>query len=91
MTWDEAFTCDVCGREKRVVNHWWMVRLGEADCCEEDQPLRSFILLPWDASVCRSPGIYHLCGGNCATKAMERFMTTGSLDVDAHQRSQPRT
>ena len=79
MTWDEAFTCDVCGREKRVVNHWWLVRLEAVDCCEEDQPLRSFTLLPWDAGLCRSPEIYHLCGGSCATKALERFMTSGSI------------
>lgn len=79
MAWDEAFTCDLCGKIKRETNHWWMVKLGDADHCEDDQPSRSLILLPWNLSDCRDKCMIHLCGAGCATKALERFMSTGTV------------
>jgi len=82
MAWDEAFTCDICGKTKMVANHWWMATLGDAACCDEGQPLRSFTLLPWNDSVSRNSDIYHLCGSSCATKALERFMTAGTLVLE---------
>lgn len=79
MAWDEAFTCDICGKTKGIANHWWMVMLGDVACCEDDQPQRRFTLLPWNPGESRNSEVFHLCGGGCANKALERFMTSGTL------------
>ncbi|HVC91098.1 MAG TPA: hypothetical protein VND66_10805 [Acidobacteriaceae bacterium] len=79
MAWDESFTCDICGTAKLESNHWWMVTLGNVLCFEEDQPARHFTLLPWDNDESRNPKVHHICGEGCATKALERFMSSGNL------------
>lgn len=91
MAWDESFTCDICGTSKLESNHWWMITLGDMPCFQEDLPARHFTLTPWDEDASRNPGIHHICGEGCATKALERFMSTGNvvhegskLDGDLH-------
>jgi hypothetical protein len=79
MAWDESFTCDICGTTKLATNHWWLVTLGDVLCFEEGQPARHFTLVPWDAGASRNEGVFHICGESCATKALERFMSSGSL------------
>lgn len=79
MTWDVSFTCDICGKKKGDVNHWWMVILGDVPCWDEGQPGQRFTLLPWNAAESHNPNMLHLCGQNCAMQAMERFMTTGHI------------
>ena|SRR5580698_1609091 len=81
MTWDVSFTCDICGKKKGEANHWWMVMLGETPHYEEGQPGLRFILLPWNAADSRNASMYHLCGQGCAMKAMERYMTTGTIET----------
>jgi hypothetical protein len=80
MVWDVAFTCDICGKRKGEANHWWMALLGEVPCWDEGQPAARFTLFPWNMGESRNRDMYHLCGQGCAMKAMERFMTTGSID-----------
>ena len=80
MAWDESFICDICGNMKLESNHWWMVTLRDVLCFEEDQHSRHFTLVPWNAGECRNPKIRHVCGEGCATKALERFMSQGTLD-----------
>jgi hypothetical protein len=77
MVWDVAFTCDICGKKKAEANHWWMVALGDVPCFEQDQPHQRFTLMPWNPAESRNPDMYHLCGQQCATQALTRFMSDG--------------
>ncbi|MGC9292515.1 MAG: hypothetical protein ACP5EP_07285 [Acidobacteriaceae bacterium] len=89
MAWDEAFTCDICGKPKQVANHWWMARLEDVPCCEEGQRARGFTLLPWNAEEARNKNTHHLCGEGCALKALERFMSRGTLAVETFRPTDP--
>jgi hypothetical protein len=79
MVWDVSFTCDICGKKKADANHWWMITLGEVPCFEADQPNQRFTLMPWNALESRNTSLYHVCGQGCAMKAMERFMSKGTI------------
>jgi hypothetical protein len=81
MAWDVSFNCDICGKKKGEANHWWMVLLGDVPCYDEGQPAMRFTLLPWNQAESRNREMYHLCGQGCAMKAMERFMTTGTIEL----------
>lgn len=83
MVWDLSFSCDMCGQKKGEANHWWMAVLEKQSCYEEGQPDHGFLLLPWNREQCRSGELVHLCGQNCAMQAMERFMSHGSIHLDA--------
>lgn len=85
MAWDESFICDICGNTKMASNHWWMITLGDVLCFDEGQPARHFTLVPWDEGESRNPKVYHICGKGCAMKALERFMSTGTLLREASQ------
>jgi len=80
MAWDESFICNICGTVKLESNHWWMITLGNVLCFDEGQPSRRFTLLPWNEDQSRNPDVYHVCGEGCASKALERFMSSGNLD-----------
>ena len=80
MAWDESFICNICGTVKLESNHWWMITLGNVFCFDEGQPSRHFTLLPWNEEQSRNPDVYHVCGEGCASKALERFMSSGTLD-----------
>ncbi len=82
MVWDVSYTCDICGKKKGEANHWWMAMLGDVPCFDEGQPGFRFTLLPWNGAESSNPQMYHLCGQGCSMKAMERFMTTGSIEHD---------
>ena len=63
-----VYMCDVCGKVKGKVNHWWVVCLGAGD------PLR-MVILPWtDASAVHDDFI-HLCGQECVHKKLDEFMS----------------
>lgn len=81
MAWDESFICNICGTVKLESNHWWMITLGRVHCLDEGQPSPRFTLLAWNEDQSRNPDIYHVCGEGCASKALERFMSTGNLEA----------
>lgn len=85
MAWDESFSCDICGTKKMESNHWWMVTLGDVLCFEEGQPARHFTLVPWNQAESRNQHVSHICGEGCATKALERFMSSGTLTPEIHR------
>lgn len=63
--------------------------LGDVPCYDEGQPGHRFTLLPWNAAESRNPDMYHLCGQGCAMKAMERFMTTGTIGSLEDEATEP--
>jgi hypothetical protein len=84
VVWDVSFTCDICGKRKGDANHWWMVMLGDVPCYEEGSPNHRFSLMPWNPAESQNSELFHLCGQGCALQAMERFMTYGTIEADAH-------
>jgi hypothetical protein len=48
----EAYTCEICGRKRTEVNHWWMaIATGAA-----------LTLRPWDDDLAAHIAMKHLCG-----------------------------
>jgi hypothetical protein len=82
MVWDVAYNCDICGKKKGESNHWWMLSLGNVLCFEEGQPDQRFTILPWNVNESRNTEMRHLCGQGCAMKALERFMTNRTIDME---------
>jgi len=61
------FVCDVCGRAKGEVNHWWLANTEDGV---------RWLLQPWDDSLAAtSNGIQHLCGHDCASKKQSEYMS----------------
>ena len=62
----EQVTCDVCGKLKGDVNHWWLAHV------------KDFIRVePWAETL--SIGEFkHLCGQECVIQAVNRWMGENS-------------
>jgi hypothetical protein len=58
----QTITCDMCGLEKGEVNHWYMY----------DQSVY-MALYPWDDDKRDWPSLKHICGQECAHKALDKF------------------
>ena len=59
------YTCDGCRVPKQESNHWWLMRPASP---------AGTLLLPWDEAEATLPGIMHLCGEGCVTKALTAWM-----------------
>ena len=71
MAITETVTCDVCGKQKGQVNHWWMYAFGGYQRME---------IKPWNDSS--ADAWKHACGQGCVMKAVNEFMQgQGSLSA----------
>jgi hypothetical protein len=59
-----------------------MLMLGDVPCFEEGQPNQRFTILPWNGNESRNGEMRHLCGQGCAMKALERFMTNRTIEME---------
>lgn len=75
MTWTESFTCNICGKSKGAVDHWWVAWVESISPSDAEGPKPKFQLLPWSELMARHPEVIHLCGAGCALKEAERWMT----------------
>jgi len=57
-------TCDVCGKEKQDVNHWWMGHPGAISA--------GWAIHVWVEDVAHLRD--HYCGQECAIKALSEWM-----------------
>ena len=64
---EQKITCDVCGVERKAVNHWYLVRANG-----------SGFHLPTQ----RKTGDKDVCGQSCAHKMLDRWLATRSLDKE---------
>lgn len=64
----EKIVCDVCGKQKQDVNHWWIF-----DPPNEGQEL--FLLAKWSDE--RAVTYRHACGQECVIKAVSEWMQKG--------------
>ena len=71
-----GYKCDVCGKEKGTVNHWyWMV-------VEDGLRLNRWDGQYWDESTQEtisygSRDAIHLCGAECVNKKVNEFLGGG--------------
>ena len=63
----ESFTCDICGIEKKVANHWFIA-------FEHNGTLK---LSAWSA-LNRKRQMKHLCGQSCVHRLVDEFMARHS-------------
>ena len=68
MSQSLTYTCDVCGAGKLTANHWFRALIAK--------PGR-FLIVPWVQSTGRPKLEIHLCGLECAHKAMAKALTEG--------------
>jgi hypothetical protein len=59
----DTYKCDVCGKVKGDVNHWWLALNGER-----------LIVEPWRSDLV-SDGFLHLCGAQCVQKKLNEFLS----------------
>jgi hypothetical protein len=64
----EKFICDQCGKEKQSVNHWLEMRILEGRL----ETSKGLGLIGDD--------VKHICGHNCASILLARWMSSGSID-----------
>jgi hypothetical protein len=78
MAWTESFTCNVCGKSKGSVDHWWIGWVDTIQPSDGESVKPKFQLMPWSELMARDPQVVHLCGAGCAMKETERWMTATS-------------
>lgn len=75
MAVTEQFSCDVCGKQKQVANHWWVGTITEIG------KHKSFTIYPWPCGskeVAPGKEVNHLCGQECVIKAISGWMAEQS-------------
>ena len=60
----EVFTCDICGKERGQVNHWFLA-YGSGGYQ---------VFYRWDEVPPKTTGVKHLCGAECAHSLLSRFL-----------------
>jgi hypothetical protein len=73
--------CEVCGVEKKDVNHWWVSaettlsvpKSGESDPPEVDK-VRLISIYEWNDELAVRPGAKHYCGVEHAMKKVSEFL-----------------
>jgi hypothetical protein len=87
MTWTESFTCNICGKAKGSVDHWWVAWVETVSPSDVEEPKPKFQLLPWSELMARHPEVSHLCGAGCALKEAERWMSAATTQHRPAERS----
>ncbi|MBV9075618.1 MAG: hypothetical protein JOZ10_18500 [Acidobacteria bacterium] len=75
MTWTETFHCEICGKQKGSVDHWWlawMERYRPPFPEAEERPLLK--IYPWDNMSAHDADVKHLCGQACLQTLVARWM-----------------
>lgn len=76
VTWTETFNCDICGKQKGSVDHWWLA-WSEPYSPHPDAPQRHlFKIYPWENMLAHDATAKHLCGQACLQKLVDRWLNT---------------
>ena len=74
MTWTETFNCDICGKQKGTVDHWWLA-WSEPFVPHAEAPERHMLkVYPWENMLAHDANARHLCGQACLQKLVDRWM-----------------
>jgi hypothetical protein len=66
----ETITCDVCGKIKGEVNHWFKASSTDGS----DEIIRGFSVYPSDEPIDRGFVYLDLCGQSCVVQAINSWM-----------------
>lgn len=79
------YKCDVCGKTKAEVNHWYLVSLG-AQCLGKDVTLLGqsgehlIVIFRWENGLARDSRVKHVCGQEHAIVLASRWMHSGGFE-----------
>ena len=81
------YQCDGCGVQRtNDANHWWLLDVYQGSLSPSDTPRHKpyppFLKLqPWDEQKAdEDDDVRHVCGQDCASQLIARWMATGSFD-----------
>lgn len=84
MTWTETFHCEICGKQKGSVDHWWLAWTDRYKAPYEGSPERPMLkIYPWENMCAHDADVKHLCGQACLQTLVARWMNA-TMSV-AHQ------
>lgn len=87
-----GWKCDVCGKDKAEVNHWFIVIRGGDVPIPKGAPQDGtlylmgqnfesiFLIFLWDDSLAAFPNVHHVCGQDHALQLASRWMHNGTLE-----------
>lgn len=66
VSWTEQINCDICGKKKGDVNHWWLM----------SKTLTEFRIHRWNEKTVKRLVRFgkHLCGQECVIKAVNEYL-----------------
>jgi hypothetical protein len=70
MSRTETFSCDSCGAQKGVTNHWWMVNRHTT----APEGGTTVMILPWLEKEAEDAD-EHYCGAACVQKRVALFLS----------------
>lgn len=74
LTWTETFNCDICGKQKGSVDHWWLA-WNEPFSPHAQAPERQMLkIYPWENMLAHDATAKHLCGQACLQKLVDRWL-----------------
>jgi hypothetical protein len=74
LTWTETFNCDVCGKQKGTVDHWWLAWSEPYSPHAEAPERHMFKIYPWENMLAHDSLAKHLCGQACLQKLVDRWL-----------------
>jgi hypothetical protein len=78
VTWTETFNCEICGKQKGTVDHWWLAwneGYRPHEMAAEKQMMKIY---PWENMLAHDATVKHLCGQACLQKLVDRWMNSSS-------------
>jgi hypothetical protein len=71
-----TINCDVCGKQKGEVNHWFVIDVDSEGCHIQEFGVTD--LNPEN----RNRTMKDVCGAECAIKVVQRFLGNGTLEEE---------
>lgn len=80
MKQPSPYICDYCGAQKAETNHWWLLippgrLIYSNDVWDGGIEFTTFsLLVKWNGYIAELNGVEHICGQECASKALSKWM-----------------
>ena len=76
VSWTETFNCDICGKQKGSVDHWWLAWIDNYKPHEAATQRQMLKIFPWENMLAHDATAKHLCGQACLQKLVDRWMNS---------------
>jgi hypothetical protein len=75
MSWTETFHCEICGKQKGNVDHWWLAWTENYRPPYDGAPIKPILkIYPWENMSAHDAEVKHLCGQSCLQTLVARWM-----------------